>query len=134
MVGMRKRSILTALVTASLAVSLAACGETDTAHSYTTPKVTKTVEKTLETVNGAGISVPEKRDLKVKLPNGQSAVKWQVDVSDPSFAEVGKSENDVVTIHPLKPLGEDDAPVTVTLTSPDGAATSFTLKITEGAN
>ena len=31
-------------------------------------------------------------------------------------------------------LGEDDAPVTVTLTSPDGAATSFTLKITEGAN
>ena len=129
MVGMRKRSILTALVTASLAVSLAACGETDTAHSYTTPKDTKTVEKTLETVNGAGISVPEKRDLKVKLPNGQSAVKWQVDVSDPSFAEV-----DVVTIHPLKPLGEDDAPVTVTLTSPDGAATSFTLKITEGAN
>jgi len=43
MVGMRKRSILTALVTASLAVSLAACGETDTAHSYTTPKDTKTV-------------------------------------------------------------------------------------------
>ena len=39
-----------------------------------------------------------------------------------------------VTIHPLTPLGEDDAPVTVTLTSPDGAATSFTLKITEGAN
>ena len=134
MVGMRKRSILTALVTASLAVSLAACGETDTAHSYTTPKDTKTVEKTLETVNGAGISVPEKRDLKVKLADSDKAVKWTIDVSDPTALEVGKSEKNVVTIHPLKPLGEDDAPVTVTLTSPDGAATSFTLKITEGAN
>ena len=133
---MNKRSLLTAVLALGLGLTaLTGCAtDSDPAHSYVTPKDVKTVERPIAQIDDSGVKVPEKRDLKVKLPNGQSAVKWQVDVSDPSFAEVGKSENDVVTIHPLKPLGEDDAPVTVTLTSPDGAATSFTLKITEGAN
>ena len=134
MVGMRKRSILTALVTASLAVSLAACGETDTAHSYTTPKDTKTVEKTLETVDGAGISVPEKRDLKVALPESDKAADYKVEVSDPETLSVGKPEKNVITLHPLKVTGEDADPVTVTVTDKDGITTDFKVTVTEGAN
>ena len=58
----------------------------------------------------------------------------KIEVSDPTALEVGKSEKNIVTLHPLRALGEDDDPVTVTLTDPDGITTDFKVTITEGAN
>ena len=122
-VVMNKRSILTAVLALGLGISaLTGCAtDSDSAHSYVTPKDVKTVERPIAQIGDSGIKVPEKRDLKIKL-------------SDPTALEVGKSEKNVVTLHPLRALGEDDAPVTVSLTDPDGITTDFKVTITEGAN
>ena len=85
-------------------------------------------------IDDSGVKVPEKRDLKVKLADSDKAVKWTIEVSDPTALEVGKSEKNVVTLHPLRALGEDEDAVTVTLTDPDGISTTFPVTITAGAN
>ena len=99
-----------------------------------TPKDVKTVERPIAQIDDRGIKVPEKRDLKVKLADSEKAVKWTIDVSDPTALEVGKSEKNVVTLHPLRALGEDEDAVTVTLTDPDGVSTKLPVTITPGAN
>ena len=121
MVFMNRRSILTAVLALGLGISaLTGCAtDSDSAHSYVTPK---------------DIKVPEKRDLKIKLADSDKAAKWKIEVSDPTALEVGKSEKNIVTLHPLRALGEDDDPVTVSLTDPDGITTDFKVTITEGAN
>ena len=108
--------------------------DSDPAHSYVTPKDVKTVERPIAQIDDSGVKVPEKRDLKVKLADSDKAVKWTIDVSDPTALEVGKSEKNVVTLHPLRALGEDEDAVTVTLTDPDGISTTFPVTITAGAN
>ena len=45
-----------------------------------------------------------------------------------------QQEARIVTLHPLRALGENDDPITVTLTDPDGITTDFKVTITEGAN
>ena len=131
-VVMNKRSILTAVLALGLGISaLTGCAtDSDSAHSYVTPKDVKTVDQ----IGDSAIKVPEKRDLKIKLADSEKATKWKIEVSDPTALEVGKSEKNVVTLHPLRALGEDDAPVTVSLTDPDGITTDFKVTITEGAN
>lgn len=133
---MNKRSILTAVLALGLGLTaLTGCAtDFDPAHSYVTPKDVKTVERPIAQIDDRGIKVPEKRDLKVKLADSEKAVKWTIEVSDPTALEVGKSEKNVVTLHPLRALGEDEDAVTVTLTDPDGVSTKFPVIITPGAN
>ena len=133
---MNKRSILTAVLALGLGVTaLTGCAtDSDSARSYVTPKDVKTVEHPIAQIDDSGIKVPEKRDLKVKLADSDKAAKWKIEVSDPTALEVGKSEKNIVTLHPLRALGEDDDPVIVTLTDPDGITTDFKVTITESAN
>ena len=133
---MNKRSLLTAVLALGLGLTaLTGCAtDSDPAHSYVTPKDVKTVERPITQIDDSGVKVPEKRDLKVKLADSDKAVKWTIEVSDPTALEVGKSEKNVVTLHPLRALGEDDDAVTVTLTDPDGISTTFPVTITAGAN
>ena len=136
MVLMNKRSILTAVLALGLGLTaLTGCAtDSDPAHSYVTPKDVKTVERPITQIDDSGVKVPEKRDLKVKLADSDKAVKWTIEVSDPTALEVGKSEKNVVTLHPLRALDEDEDAVTVTLTDPDGISTTFPVTITAGAN
>ncbi|WP_048724676.1 hypothetical protein [Kytococcus sedentarius] len=133
---MNKRSLLTAVLALGLGLTaLTGCAtDSDPAHSYVTPKDVKTVERPITQIDDSGVKVPEKRDLKVKLADSDKAVKWTIEVSDPTALEVGKSEKNVVTLHPLRALGEDEDAVTVTLTDPDGISTTFPVTITAGAN
>ena len=133
---MNKRSLLTVVLALGLGLTaLTGCAtDSDPAHSYVTPKDVKTVERPIAQIDDSGVKVPEKRDLKVKLADSDKAVKWTIDVSDPTALEVGKSEKNVVTLHPLRALGEDEDAVTVTLTDPDGISTTFPVTITAGAN
>ncbi|MGC9808496.1 hypothetical protein [Schaalia odontolytica] len=133
---MNKRSLLTAVLALGLGLTaLTGCAtDSDPAHSYVTPKDVKTVERPIAQIDDSGVKVPEKRDLKVKLADSDKAVKWTIEVSDPTALEVGKSEKNVVTLHPLRALGEDEDAVTVTLTDPDGISTTFPVTITAGAN
>lgn len=133
---MNKRSLLTAVLALGLGLTaLTGCAtDSDPAHSYVTPKDVKTVERPIAQIDDSGVKVPEKRDLKVKLADSDKAVKWTIDVSDPTALEVGKSEKNVVTLHPLRALDEDEDAVTVTLTDPDGISTTFPVTITAGAN
>ena len=133
---MNKRSLLTAVLALGLGLTaLTGCAtDSDPAHSYVTPKDVKTVERPIAQIDDSGVKVPEKRDLKVKLADSDTAVKWTIEVSDPTALEVGKSEKNVVTLHPLRALGEDEDAVTVTLTDPDGISTTFPVTITAGAN
>ena len=136
MVLMNKRSILTAVVALGLGITaLAGCAaDSDSAHSYVTPKDVKTVERSIDQIDDSGIKVPEKRDLKVKLAESDKAAQWTIEVSDPTALEVGKSEKNIVTLHPLRALGEEDDPITVTLTDPDGISTQIAVVVTPGAN
>ena len=133
---MNKRSLLTAVLALGLGLTaLTGCAtDSDPAHSYVTPKDVKTVERPITQIDDSGVKVPEKRDLKVKLADSDKAVKWTIEVSDPTALEVGKSEKNVVTLHPLRALGEDEDAVTVTLTDPAGISTTFPVTITAGAN
>ena len=133
---MNKRSLLTAVLALGLGLTaLTGCAtDSDPAHSYVTPKDVKTVERPIAQIDDSGVKVPEKRDLKVKLADSDKAVKWTIEVSDPTALEVGKSEKNVVTLHPLRALDEDEDAVTVTLTDPDGISTTFPVTITAGAN
>ena len=133
---MNKRSLLTAVLALGLGLTaLTGCAtDSDPAHSYVTPKDVKTVERPIAQIDDSGVKVPEKRDLKVTLADSDKAVKWTIEVSDPTALEVGKSEKNVVTLHPLRALGEDEDAVTVTLTDPDGISTTFPVTITAGAN
>lgn len=135
-VFMNKRSILSAVLALGLGITaLTGCAtDSDPAHSYVTPKDVKTVERPIAQIDDSGIKVPEKRDLKIKLAESDKAAKWTIEVSDPTALEVGKSEKNVVTLHPLRALGEEDDPITVTLTDPDGISTEITVVITPGAN
>ncbi len=72
---------------------LHAC-DSDSAHSYVTPKDVKTVERPIAQIDDSGIKVPEKRDLKIKLADSDKATKWKIEVSDPTALEVGKSEKE----------------------------------------
>ena len=101
-VFMNKRSILTAVLALGLGVTaLTGCAtDSDSAHSYVTPKDVKTVERPIAQIDDSGI----------------------------------KSEKNVVTLHPLRALGEEDDPITVTLTDPDGISTEITVVVTPGAN
>ena len=130
---MNKRSILSAVLALGLGVA-ALTGCSNTGANYVTPSDVKTVETTIAEVGDQGVKVPEKRDLKIKLADSDKAAKWKIEVSDPTALEVGKSEKNIVTLHPLRALGEDDDPITVTLTDPDGITTDFKVTITEGAN
>ena len=133
---MNKRSLLTAVLALGLGLTaLTGCAtDSDPPHSYVTPKDVKTVERPIAQIDDSGVKVPEKRDLKVKLADSDKAVKWTIEVSDPTALEVGKSEKNVVTLHPLRALGEDEDAVTVTLTDPEGISTTFPVTITAGAN
>ena len=112
MVFMNKRSILTAVLALGLGISaLTGCAtDSDSAHYYVTPKDVKTVERPIAQIDEHGIKVPEKRDLKIKLADSDKATKWKIEVSDPTALEVGKSEKNIVTLHPLRALGEVDDP------------------------
>ena len=133
---MNKRSILTAVLALGLGVTaLTGCAtDSDSAHSYVTPKDVKTVETSIAEVGDQGVKVPEKRDLKVTLPESDKAADYKVEVSDPETLSVGKPEKNVITLHPLKVTGEDADPVTVTVTDKDGITTDFKVTVTEGAN
>ena len=133
-VFMNKRSILTAVLALGLGVTaLTGCSD-NTGANYVTPSNVETIQNTIAELGDQGVKVPEKRDLKIKLAESDKAAKWKIEVSDPTALEVGKSEKNVVTLHPLRALGEEDDPVTVSLTDPDGITTDFKVTVTEGAN
>lgn len=133
---MNKRSLLTAVLALGLGLTaLTGCAtDSDPAHSYVTPKDVKTVERPITQIDDSGVKVPEKRDLKVTLPESDKAADYKVEVSDPETLSVGKPEKNVITLHPLKVTGEDADPVTVTVTDKDGITTDFKVTVTEGAN
>lgn len=133
---MNKRSLLTAVLALGLGLTaLTGCAtDSDPAHSYVTPKDVKTVERPIAQIDDSGVKVPEKRDLKVTLPESDKAADYKVEVSDPETLSVGKPEKNVITLHPLKVTGEDADPVTVTVTDKDGITTDFKVTVTEGAN
>ena len=133
---MNKRSILSAVLALGLGVAaLTGCSNTGAnAHSYVTPKDVKTVETSIAEVGDQGVKVPEKRDLKVTLPESDKASDYKVEVSDPETLSAGKPDKNIITLHPLKVTGEDADPVTVTLTDKDGITTDFKVTVTEGAN
>ena len=133
---MNKRSILTAVLALGLGISaLTGCAtDSDSAHSYVTPKDVKTVETSIAEVGDQGVKVPEARDLKVTLPESDKASDYKVEVSDPETLSAGKPDKNIITLHPLKVTGEDADPVTVTLTDKDGITTDFKVTVTEGAN
>jgi len=133
-VFMNKRSILTAVLALGLGVTALTGCNSNTGANYVTPSNVETITNTIAEIGDQGVKVPEKRDLKVKLADSDKAAKWKIEVSDPTALEVGKSEKNIVTLHPLRALGKDDDPVTVTLTDPDGITTDFKVTITPGAN
>ena len=106
-VFMNKRSILSAVLALGLGITaLTGCAtDSDSAHSYVTPKDVKTVETSIAEVGDQGVKVPEARDLKVTLPESDKASDYKVEVSDP-----------------------------VTITDKDGITTDFKVTVTEGAN
>lgn len=130
---MNKRSILSAVLALGLGVA-ALTGCSNTGANYVTPSDVKTVETTIAEVGDQGVKVPEKRDLKVTLPESDKASDYKVEVSDPETLSAGKPDKNVITLHPLKVTGEDAAPVTVTITDKDGITTDFKVTVTEGAN
>ncbi len=99
-----------------------------------TPSNVETIQNTIAEIGDQGVKVPEKRDLKVALPESDKAADYKVEVSDPETLSVGKPEKNVITLHPLKVTGEDADPVTVTVTDKDGITTDFKVTVTEGAN
>ena len=131
---MNKRSIITAVLALGLGITALTGCSSNSGANYVTPSNVGTITNTIAEIGDQGVKVPEKRDLKIKLAESDKAAKWKIEVSDPTALEVGKSEKNVVTLHPLRALGEEDDPVTVSLTDPDGITTDFKVTITEGAN
>lgn len=132
---MNKRSILSAVLALGLGVAaLTGCSFFNTGANYVTPSDVKTIETTIAEVGDQGVKVPEKRDLKVVLPESDQASDYKVDISDPETLSAGKPDKNIITLHPLKVTGEDADPVTVTITDKDGVATDFKVTVTEGAN
>lgn len=131
---MNKRSILTAVLALGLGITaLTGCSD-NTGANYVTPSNVETIQNTIAEIGDQGVKVPEKRDLKVTLPESDKAADYEVEVSDPETLSVGKPEKNVITLHPLKVTGEDADPVTVTVTDKDGITTDFKVTVTEGAN
>ena len=98
---MNKRSILTAVLALGLGVTSALTGcatDSDSAHSYVTPKDVKTVETSIAEVGDQGVKVPEARDLKVTLPESDKASDYKVEVSDPATLSVGKPNKNVFKV------------------------------------
>ena len=132
---MNKRSILSAVLALGLGVAaLTGCSFFNTGANYVTPSDVKTIETTIAEVGDQGVKVPEKRDLKVVLPESDQASYYKVDISDPETLSAGKPDKNIITLHPLKVTGEDADPVTVTITDKDGITTDFKVTVTEGAN
>ena len=131
---MNKRSILTAVLALGLGVTaLTGCSD-NTGANYVTPSNVETIQNTIAEIGDQGVKVPEKRDLKVTLPESDKAADSQVEVADPETLSVGQPEKNVITLHPLLVTGEDADPVTVTVTDKDGITTDFKVTVTEGAN
>ena len=105
-VFMNKRSILTAVLALGLGVTaLTGCAtDSDSAHSYVTPKDVKTVERPIAQIDDSGIKVPEKRDLKVVLPESDMAADYKVDISDPETLSAGKPRQE--HHHPASAQGD----------------------------
>ena len=121
---MNKRSILTAVLALGLGVTaLTGCSD-NTGANYVTPSNVETIQNTIAEIGDQGVKVPEKRDLKVTLPESDKAADYKVEVSDPETLSVGKPEKNVITLDP----------VTVTVTDKDGITTDFKVTVTEGAN
>ena len=132
---MNKRSILSAVLALGLGVAaLTGCSFFNTGANYVTPSDVKTIETTIAEVGDQGVKVPEKRDLKVVLPESDQASDYKVDISDPETLSAGKPDKNIITLHPLKVTGEDADPVTVTITDKEGVATDFKVTVTKGAN
>ena len=132
--GMNKRSILTAVLALGLGVTALTGCNSNTGANYVTPSNVETITNTIAEIGDQGVKVPEKRDLKVVLPESDMAADYKVDISDPETLSAGKPDKNIITLHPLKVTGEDAGPVTVTLTDKDGITTDFKVTVTEGAN
>ena len=125
---MNKRSILTAVLALGLGVTaLTGCSD-NTGANYVTPSNVETIQNSIAEIGDQGVKVPEKRDLKVTLPESDKAADYKVEVSDPETLSVGKPEKNVITLHPLKVTGEDADPVTVTVTDKDASSCSTSVK------
>ena len=99
---MNKRSILTAVLALGLGVTaLTGCSD-NTGANYVTPSNVETIQNSIAEIGDQGVKVPEKRDLKVTLPESDKAADYKVEVSDPETLSVGKPEKNVITLHPLK--------------------------------
>ena len=97
---MNKRSILTAVLALGLGVTaLTGCSD-NTGANYVTPSNVETIQNTIAEIGDQGVKVPEKRDLKVTLPESDKAADYKVEVSDPETLSVGKPEKNVITLHP----------------------------------
>jgi len=131
---MNKRSILTAVLALGLGVAALTGCAPNTGANYVTPSGVETVTTTIAEIGDQGVKVPEKRDLKVVLPESDKAADYKVEVSDPETLSAGKPDKNVITLHPLKATEEDADPVSVTITDKDGVTTEFAVTVTPGAN
>ena len=100
--GMNKRSILTAVLALGLGVTALTGCNSNTGANYVTPSNVETITNTIAEIGDQGVKVPEKRDLKVVLPESDMAADYKVDISDPETLSAGKPDKNVITLHPLK--------------------------------
>ena len=100
--GMNKRSILTAVLALGLGVTALTGCNSNTGANYVTPSNVETITNTIAEIGDQGVKVPEKRDLKVVLPESDMAADYKVDISDPETLSAGKPDKNIITLHPLK--------------------------------
>ena len=99
---MNKRSILTAVLALGLGVTALTGCNSNTGANYVTPSNVETITNTIAEIGDQGVKVPEKRDLKVVLPESDMAADYKVDISDPETLSAGKPDKNIITLHPLK--------------------------------
>ena len=95
--GMNKRSILTAVLALGLGVTALTGCNSNTGANYVTPSNVETITNTIAEIGDQGVKVPEKRDLKVVLPESDMAADYKVDISDPETLSAGKPDKNIIT-------------------------------------
>ena len=97
---MNKRSILTAVLALGLGVTaLTGCSD-NTGANYVTPSNVETIQNTIAEIGDQGVKVPEKRDLKVTLPESDKQPTTRLRFLTPRPSPLGKPEKNVITLHP----------------------------------
>ena len=100
---MNKRSIITAVLALGLGITALTGCSSNSGANYVTPSNVETIQNTIAEIGDQGVKVPEKRDLKVTLPESDKAADYKVEVSDPDPLRWQAREE---RHHPASPQGD----------------------------